>query len=130
MRSAPMKMSRSESMVLREIVRSKDRGLSNKEIASELSERLSPQGLADALKVLQSKGLIFRDILASEKVAGAHASYKSTAASFEPVFLNDAAEFILSKETVTIEPSIGPSLFDTVHCLYPSVRLMSEAKDP
>ena len=125
-----MKMSRSESMVLREIVRSKDRGLSNKEVASALSERLSPQGLAHALKVLQSKGLVYRDILASEKISGAHASYKSTAASFEPVFLNDAAEFILSKETATIEPSIGPSLFYTANCLYPRVRLMSEAKDP
>ena len=115
---------------MREIVRSKDQGLSNKELARALTKRLSAQGLADALKVLQSKGLIFRDIMASEKISGAHASYKSTAASFEPVFLNDAAEFVLSEETARIHLSIATPRFDTANCLYPSVTLMSEAKNP
>ncbi len=124
-----MKLSRSESLVMREILKSLDRGMSNKELAKALTKRLSPQGLANALKTLQAKGFIYRDIMAT-KISGAHASYRSTAASFEPMFLNNAAEFMLSKEATMIRPSIATAPSDTANCLFPAATLMSEAKEP
>ncbi len=104
--------------------------MSNKELAKALTKRLSPQGLADALKTLQAKGFIYRDIMATKKIRGAHASYKSKAASFGPVFLNSAAEFMLSKEAAMIHLPIATAPAETANCLSPSATLMVEGKEP
>ncbi len=125
-----VKLSRSEFLVLRETLRSKGEGLSNKELAMALKGKLSDQGLADALKGLQSKALVYRDAMSKSKIKGAHALYKSTATSSEELFLNEVAEFVLSEETATIPLSVTPAPFATATCLYPSASLASEATDP
>jgi hypothetical protein len=100
--------------------------VSNKELAKGLGDRLSHQGLADALKSLQAKGLIYKD--AMSKRNGAHALYKSTTVSAEAVFRNDAAEFLLSKETaLTPLALVAPPLTSGI---YPSATLASGANSP
>lgn len=115
---------------MRAILTSGDDGMSNKEIAIALTGALSPQGLANALKALQTKGLVYRDIAPGKKISGAHASYRSTAASFEPAFVNNAAEFMLSKEAAMIHLPIATSPPVTANCLFPSAALISETKEP
>lgn len=119
--------SRSEFIVLRDILKSGSIGVSNRELAKGLGDRLSHQGLADALKSLQAKGFIYKDAIG--KMNGAHALYKSTAISAEAAFRNDMAEFLLSKETALTPLSVVAPPFATSG-IYPSAALATGANSP
>lgn len=121
-----MKLSRSEFIVLREVLKSKEKGLSYNELLRVLRDRLSNQGLSDALKGLQMKSLIYRDFM--NKAKGSHAVYRSTATSFDAVYVNDMAEFLVSNDAATTKISLPASRFET-NCLYPGVTLISEARE-
>lgn len=120
-----MKVSRSEFLVLREILKS-EKGLPFNKLLMALRGRLSPQGLSDALKNLQGKSLIYRDFMTKTK--GSHALYKSTATSFDTLFTNDMAEFLVSKEAARTGISLPAPTFAT-SCLSPSATLVSEARE-
>jgi hypothetical protein len=121
-----MKLSRSEFLVLREILRSEERGVSYNVLLKTLRNRLSNQGLSDALKGLQVKSLIFRDFMSKTK--GSHAVYRSTRSSFEAVYANDVAEFLVSEGVTTSGVSLPSSKFET-GSLYPHVSLVSEVRE-
>lgn len=122
----PMKLSRSEFLVLREILKSEKEGASYNVLLKTLKDRLSNQGLSDALKALQVKTLIFRDFMSKTK--GSHAVYRSTRSSFEAVYVNDVAEFLVSEGAAATGVSLPSSRFET-SSLYPHVSLVSEAKE-
>ena len=122
-----MRLSRSEFIVLREVLKSEKRGLSYNELLKTLRNRLSNQGLSDALKGLQVKSLVYRDST-SGKAKGSHAVYKSTAASFDAVYSNDLAEFLVSSDAGLIRVSLPSQRFDT-SCFDPSVTLVSTARE-
>ena len=122
-----MRLSRSEFIVLREVLKSEKKGLSYNELLKMLRNRLSNQGLSDALKSLQVKSLVYRDFT-SGKAKGSHAVYKSTAASFDAVYANDLAEFLVSSDAGLIRVSLPSQRFDT-SCFDPSVTLVSTAKE-
>lgn len=122
-----MKLSRSEFIVLREVLKSDKKGRSYNELLKMLKDRLSNQGLSDALKGLQMKSLIYRDFMSS-KAKGSHAVYKSTAASFGAMYANDLGEFLVSSDTSMTHVSLPPLPFAT-SCFYPSVTLVSIAEE-
>lgn len=117
-----MRLSRSEFLVLREILKSEG-GLSHNNLLKALTGRLSGQGLADALKSLQVKGLLYRDFMSKTK--GSHALYKSTANSFDAVYANDMAEFVASKEVMMVHVSLPTQSFET-SCLRPRVTMLTQ----
>jgi hypothetical protein len=121
-----MKLSRSEFKVLREVLKYEEKGISYNELLKRLTDRLSNQGLSDALKALQVKSLIFRDFMSKTK--GSHAVYRSTGTSFEAVYANDVAEFLVSVGATTTRISLPSSRFET-SSLYPHVSLVSEARE-
>lgn len=121
-----MKLSRSEFLVLREVLRSEEKGAPYNELLKRLNDRLSNQGLSDALKALQLKSLIFRDFMSKTK--GSHAVYRSTGSSFEAVYANDVAEFLVSEDATATKISLPASRFET-GSLSAHVSLLSEGKE-
>ena len=112
----PVKLSRSESLVLMKIMESKEKGLSYNELLRTLKGELSNQGLSDALKGLQLKNLVHRDFMGRTK--GSHAMYKSTATTMDALYTNDIADFVASRDVVTEQIPTPIQLFDTP-CFYP-----------
>jgi hypothetical protein len=111
-----MKLSRSESLVLRKIMESEEKGLSYNELSRTLKGELSNQGLSDALKGLQLKDLVHRDFMGRTK--GSHAMYRSTATTTGVLYANDIADFIASRDVVADDIPTPTRLFET-SCFYP-----------
>jgi len=111
-----MKLSRSESLALRTIMESEEKGLSYNELSRALKGELSNQGLSDALKGLQLKDLVHRDFMSRTKRS--HAMYRSTATTTGVLYTNDIADFIASRDVVTEGIPTPTRLFDTP-CFHP-----------
>ena len=123
-----MKLTRSESLVLRKIMESKEKGLSYNELSRTLKGELSNQGLSDALKGLQLKNLLHRDFMGRTK--GSHAMYRSTATTMGALYVNDIADFIASRDVVTEWiPSPPPTQLLNTPCFYPFFRMFRSPGD-
>jgi hypothetical protein len=116
-----VKLSRSESLVLRKIMESEEKGLSYNELSRTLKGELSNQGLSDALKGLQLRNLVHRDFMG--RTRGSHAMYKSTATSIDALYTNDIAGFVASRDVVTEHIPTPIQLFETP-CFHPIVTMI------
>jgi hypothetical protein len=118
-----MKLSRSEFLVLKKVMESKEKGLSYNELLRTLVGELSNQGLSDALKSLQLKNLLRRDFMTRTK--GSHAMYKTTVVSLEALYTHDVADFIVSKDVVMQHIPTPVQAFES-SCFYPSVTMIRQ----
>jgi len=119
-----MRLPRSESLVLRKIMESEEKGLSYKELSRTLKGELSNQGLSDALKGLQLKSLVHRDFMG--RTRGSHAMYRSTATTLGALYTNEMADFIASRDVVTEGIDPPTQLLDTPssYPFYPSFTMI------